>query len=139
MISSRFSVAIHILALIDMNDGKITSEYIAGSVNTNAAVIRRIMGMLSRANLIASRPGVVGIKLIKPIKEITFLDVYRAVDLPEEHELFALHQDTNLQCEVGRNIQSALEKPLREAQSQMERVLEGTTVEQIVQDIRSRS
>ncbi|MDR6878712.1 Rrf2 family transcriptional regulator [Bacillus sp. 3255] len=139
MISSRFSVAIHILALIDMNDGKITSEYIAGSVNTNAAVIRRIMGMLSRANLIASRPGVVGIKLIKPIKEITFLDVYRAVDLPEEHELFALHQDTNLQCEVGRNIQSALEKPLREAQSQMERVLAGTTVEQIVQDIRSRS
>lgn len=138
MISSRFSVAIHILALIDMNDGKVTSEFIAGSVNTNAAVIRRIMGMLSRAQLIASRPGVIGIKLIKPLKEITFLDVYRAVELPEEHELFAMHQDTNMNCEVGKHIQSSLEKPLREAQSQMERVLAETTVEQIVQDIKSR-
>lgn len=138
MISSRFSVAIHVLALIDMNDGKITSEYIAISVNTNPAVIRRIMGMLSRANLISSRPGVIGIKLLKPISEITFLDVYRAVELPEENELFSIHKDTNLKCPVGKNIQSSLEAPLREAQSQMEKVLINTTVEQIVQDIKSR-
>lgn len=138
MISSRFSVAIHILSLTDLYDGKVTSEFIAGSVNTNAAVIRRIMGMLSRAKLIASRPGVVGIKLLKPVKEITFLDVYRAVELPEENDLFAVHQDTNLQCPVGKNIQTALEAPLREAQRQMEQVLVNTTVAEIVRTIKER-
>ena len=138
IISSRFSVAIHILALIDMNDGKVTSEFIAGSVNTNASVIRRIMGMLSRAKLIESRPGVIGIKLLKPVHEISFMDVYRAVELPEERDLFSIHQETNIQCPVGKNIQLALEFPLREAQKQMEQVLEKTTVEQIVQDIKSR-
>ncbi len=138
MISSRFSVAIHILALIDMNDGQITSEYIASSVNTNASVIRRIMGMLSRAELIASRPGVIGIKLLKPIRDIRFLDVYRAVELPEENALFTIHQDTNLKCPVGKNIQSALESPLRQAQSEMERVLAETTVEEIVLGIKAK-
>lgn len=48
-ISSRFSVGIHILALIEINkDGVSTSEFLAGSVNTNPAVIRKIMGMLKR-------------------------------------------------------------------------------------------
>lgn len=138
MISSRFSVAIHILALIDMNNGNVTSDYIAASVNTNAAVIRRIMGMLGRANLIEAHRGLVGIRLLKPIKDITFLDVYHAVELPEKDELFAVHQETNLQCPVGRNIQAALESPLRAAQAQMERVLAETTVEQIVEEIKSR-
>ncbi|WP_019537214.1 Rrf2 family transcriptional regulator [Paenibacillus ginsengihumi] len=138
LISSRFTVAVHTLALIDMNDGKVTSEYIAGSVNTNAAVIRRIMGMLSRAQLIASRPGVVGIKLLKPLREITLLDVYRAVELPEKRDLFSIHQNTNIECLVGKNIQSSLTVPLKEAQHQMERVLQSTTLEQIVQDIKAK-
>jgi DNA-binding IscR family transcriptional regulator len=135
MISSRFSVAIHILTLVHMNEGNVTSDYIAASVNTNPAVIRKIMSMLSKAQLIASRQGITGIKLLRPISEITFLDVYNAVELPESKDLFAIHQDTNLQCPVGRNIQSALLTPLKEAQLQMERMLSQTTVEQVMNDI----
>jgi DNA-binding IscR family transcriptional regulator len=138
MISSRFSVAIHILALIEIKEGKVTSEFIAGSVNTNPAVIRRIMGMLSRANIILSRPGLISIKLLRPINEITFLDVYRAVELPEQKDLFMVHQNSNIQCSVGKNIQAALEIPLRKAQNQMEAELAQTTVDQIVEDIKNR-
>lgn len=72
MISSRFTVAIHILALIEMSEGSITSAYIAGSVNTNPVVIRRIMSLLSKAGLIESRPGVTGMKLVRPLESITF-------------------------------------------------------------------
>ncbi|MDF2903743.1 MAG: hypothetical protein K0S25_1381, partial [Bacillus sp. (in: firmicutes)] len=37
-ISSRFAVGIHILSLIEINKGGVnSSEYIAGSVNTNPA------------------------------------------------------------------------------------------------------
>lgn len=132
MISSRFSVAIHIFALIEIYEGKVTSELMAGSVNTNPVVIRRIMSMLSKAKLIESRPGVHGIKLLRPIHEISFLDVYRAVELPEEHELFNVHQNTNIDCLVGSNIQSALEASLRKLQSQMDHELSQIKLDQIV-------
>ncbi|MCY9431975.1 Rrf2 family transcriptional regulator, partial [Bacillus spizizenii] len=45
MINSRLSVAIHILSLISM-DEKESSETIAGSVNTNPVVVRRMISML---------------------------------------------------------------------------------------------
>lgn len=135
MISSRFTVAVHILALIEVNAGNVTSEFMAGSVNTNPAVIRRIMGMLSRAGLISSRPGVVGIKLLKPTDEITFLDVYRAVELPETKDLFAVHQNTNIRCPIGQHIQSAMEPVLHDAQYQMEQVLARATINQLVAEI----
>jgi len=138
VISSRFTVAIHILSLIDIHEGKITSEFIAGSVNTNPVVIRRIMSMLSKAGLIESRAGVTGIRLLKPLTDMTFLDVYRAVELPENDVLFAIHRNSNPQCHVGRNIEGALEQPLVEAQRQLESKLALTTVAQVVGHIRSQ-
>jgi len=67
-ISSRFSVAIHILSLLEISKDEIcTSEYIAGSVNTNPVVIRRIMGMLSKAGLVEVRTGVAGAKLSRQL------------------------------------------------------------------------
>lgn len=139
VISSRFSVAIHILSLIELNEGKVTSEYIAGSVNTNPVVIRRIMSKLGKAGLIESRPGVTGIKLVKPLEETTFLDVYHAVELPENDGLFAVHDNPNPNCNVGRNIQGALEQPLREAQQQFEERLARTTVAQVVHFIEAQT
>ena len=58
MINSRFAVAIHILALVAAGPREqVTSEFIAGSVNTNPVVIRRISGMLRKAGLIESKVG----------------------------------------------------------------------------------
>ncbi|PWW05729.1 DNA-binding IscR family transcriptional regulator [Paenibacillus cellulosilyticus] len=138
MISSKFSVAIHILSLIDVHDGKITSERIAGSVNTNAVVIRRIMSLLSKAGLIESRPGVTGIKLVRPLSEITLYDVYHAVELPENNVLFTVHQNTNVKCLVGRNIQHALTQPLLDAQRELEQSLAKTSVADITGTIVSQ-
>lgn len=51
-ISSRFAVGIHILSLIEFNkDGISSSEYLAESVNTNPALIRKIIGMLKKAEI----------------------------------------------------------------------------------------
>ncbi|MFC5470927.1 Rrf2 family transcriptional regulator [Cohnella suwonensis] len=138
MISSRFTVAVHILALVHINNGNVTSDYIAASVNTNPAVIRRIMSMLSKAGLISSHPGIIGINLQKPISEITLLDVYQAVEIPETKELFTVHQNTNPQCVVGKEIQQVLGAPLIEAQKQMEQALAHTSIESIVADILHR-
>lgn len=50
MVNSRFSVAIHILSLIATTSDKslLTSDFIAGSVNTNPVVVRRMIGVLKR-------------------------------------------------------------------------------------------
>src|ERR1700748_2759067 len=104
-ISSRFSIAVHILSLIAVTPTDCTGDYIAGSVNTNPVIIRRIMGMLKKAGLIDIRPGVGGASLLKSQEEITLLDVYRAVEVINEGQLFNFHDNPNPDCLVGRNIE----------------------------------
>ncbi|MEI7024810.1 Rrf2 family transcriptional regulator [Paenibacillus sp. y28] len=132
-ISSRFSVGVHILSLVSMeNSALCTSEWIAGSVNTNPVVIRRIMGMLKKAGLIHIPPGTGGASLRKGLDEITLLDVYRAVDAVGEGELFQIHGNPNPDCEIGANIQTVLEILLKRAQEAMEQVLADITLEELV-------
>jgi len=139
-ISSRFAVGIHILALIELNkDGVSTSEFIANSVNTNPVVIRKIIGMLKQAQLVHVRPGIAGAELAKKISDITLLDVYKAVQVVSENELFSIHDQPNPQCPVGRNIQEAIGPVLITAQSAMEKVLNHITIEDIVTDISNKN
>ncbi|WP_458411893.1 Rrf2 family transcriptional regulator [Schinkia sp. CFF1] len=135
-ISSRFSVGVHILSLIDMNkEGINSSEYLAGSVNTNPALIRKIIGMLKKAGLVEVHPGIAGAKLAKELSDITLLDVYKAVNVVKDNELFSIHENPNPQCVVGRNIQEAINPILSSAQLALEKVLENITMEDIVKDI----
>ncbi|PLS03125.1 Rrf2 family transcriptional regulator [Neobacillus cucumis] len=135
-ISSRFAVGIHILTLIEVNKGGVsTSEFLAGSVNTNPAVIRKIMGMLKGAGLVNVRPGVAGAELAKDLSEITLLDVYKAVDVVKEDELFSIHEHPNPACLVGRNIQEAIVPLFSIAQNALEKALGSVTIEDVVKDI----
>ncbi|MDE3839169.1 transcriptional regulator [Bacillus methanolicus] len=135
-ISSRFTVAVHILSLLALERNKVcTSEWIAGSVNTNPVVIRRVLGMLKKAELVNVRAGTGGASLTKSLNEITLLDVYRAVDVVEEGELFQFHDNPNPNCPVGSNIQPVLELVLLKAQNAMEKVLEEITMEEITTGI----
>ncbi len=135
-ISSRFAVGIHILALIEINkDGVSSSEFLAGSVNTNPAVIRKIMGMLKKAGLIEVHPGIAGAKLAKELSDITLLDVYKAVNVVPDKELFSVHENPNLECPVGRNIQNTIGPLFSTAQLAMENVLGNVTLEDVVKDI----
>jgi DNA-binding IscR family transcriptional regulator len=130
-ISSRFSIAVHILSLIAFSSKECTGDFIAGSVNTNPVIIRRIMGMLKKAGLLGVRPGVGGAFLRKDPDQITLLDVYRAVEVIEDGQLFNFHDEPNPQCPVGRNIESALRFEMSEAQSAMEERLARVTLDQL--------
>jgi Rrf2 family protein len=135
--SSRFVIATHTLALLANGDGEpITSEWIAGSVNTNAVVIRRILVMLARAGLVASQEGAKGgTRLAMPAKDITLLAVYRAV---EEGDLFASHpQPPNPNCPVGCHIQAALAPTLDAAEEAMAKSLAKATVADVVGAVRA--
>lgn len=131
-ISSRFSIAVHILSVIAVSPEESTGDFIAGSVNTNPVIIRRIMGMLKKAGLVEVRPGVGGAKLRKEPGAITLLDVYRAVDVTEDDELFHIHGEANPLCPVGRGIESALREELAEAQRAMEERLARSTLDKLI-------
>jgi DNA-binding IscR family transcriptional regulator len=132
-ISTRFAIAVHILCLIAINPHACTGDFIAGSVNTNPVIIRKIMGMLKKAGLIEVRPGVGGAALRKNPEQISLLDVYRAVNVVEKNQLFRLHERPNVQCPVGRNIEAVLVKEFEEAQQAMESRLAQTTIKQLVE------
>src|SRR5262245_50300201 len=136
--SSRFAVAVHILALMaGAEDEPIKSDQIAGSVNTNPVVIRRLLCLLSRAELVISQTGAAGgSRLARKASQISLLDVYRAV---EEGGVFALHrQSPSRRCLVGCGIESVLKDVLCEANLAVERALSKTTIEQIFQSVRER-
>jgi len=135
-ISSRFTVAVHILSLISVERStSCTSEWMAGSVNTNPVIIRRITGKLKKAGLVDVRPGTGGAYLVKSLDDITLLDVYRAVEVVEEGELFQFHEQPNPNCPVGANIQAVLELILLRAQTAMEQILSEITMKELVTDL----
>ncbi|HYO46169.1 MAG TPA: Rrf2 family transcriptional regulator [Gemmatimonadota bacterium] len=135
-ISSRFAVAVHILTLLETGRGEpLTSEYMAGSVNTNPAVVRRILSMLARAGITVSRLGAGGgTMLARSAADITLKDIYRAVEC-QEH-LFALHHEKpNPKCPIGRNIQAVLERATGAAQSALEEELGERTVADVMAEV----
>ena len=121
-ISSRFTVALHIFTCVDTfkDDYKITSDFLAGSINTNPVIIRKILTQLKNAGLITVARGTGGIELTRPLKEITFYDIYEAIEPVENGELFNFHENPNPKCPVGRNIHTLLDDKLKTIQLAME-------------------
>jgi len=136
--SSRFAFAVHVLALLSLQEGApLSSDVIAGSVNTNPALIRRLLTMLADAGLTTSQLGAGGAGggalLARPAEQITLLEVYHAVD---DAQLFALHrEEPNPACMVGRNIQGVLRGIIGEAQQAVEASLAGRTLADATGDL----
>ena len=101
-ISSRFTIALHIFTCVETfkNDYKITSDFLAGSINTNPVIIRKILTQLKNAGLITVARGTGGISPTRPLKEISFYDVYQAIEPVENGDLFNFHSSPNPQCPV---------------------------------------
>ena len=76
-ISTKFTIAIHILAATEIfgDQYKITSDFLASSVGCNPVIIRNLMKQLKGAGLIAVRRGPGGVRVTKPLEQITFYDV----------------------------------------------------------------
>lgn len=135
-ISSRFTLAVHIFACIDVfkDDYKVTSDFLAGSTNVNPVIIRKILGQLKAAGLVEVARGSGGASIPRPLNEISFLDIYNAVECIENGELFHFHENPNTDCPVGRNIHAVLDDKLMRVQKAMEAELSSITLEDIRQD-----
>lgn len=110
--NTKMSVAVHILALLATDrrgtEKEIaTSERIASSVNTNPVVVRRALGRLKQAGLVAGGRGKAGgWTLARPAESVSLLDVYRAAD---DVTVFALPaQPADTDCAIGYGIRDVL-------------------------------
>ena len=135
-ISSRFTVAIHTLICIEMfkADHKVTSDFIASSVNVNPVVIRRLLQQLKKAGIVQVARGSGGADITKPLSEITLLDIYKAVECVDEYGLFHFHENPNQLCPVGKNIHAVLDVRLETIQEAMEREMREVTIQDVLND-----
>lgn len=138
-ITSRFTIAAHIITALDYfrDMGRVNSEFLAGSVGANPVIIRAVISQLREAGILRTRRGSGGAELARPLREITFYDVYKAVECVGGDGLFRFHGRPNPDCPVGRNIRKALDGRLACVQSAMEEEMRRVTLADVVADTRA--
>ncbi len=134
MYSTKLSVSIHILSVIALVEEvqPVTSEYIAISINTNPALVRRLMSRLKKAKLIktSTKLGVTG--LARSAENISLLDIFLAAE--DNREMFSIHGNSNPNCPVGAKIEGTLKSLYDNIQTTTEETLSAITLADIIKD-----
>ncbi|HKP70031.1 MAG TPA: Rrf2 family transcriptional regulator [Pyrinomonadaceae bacterium] len=129
--NSQFSMAVHVLSMLARSkDENLKSDFLACSVNTNAVVIRRLLGQLNHANLVVSQTGANGgTRLARCPDEISLSEIYKAVDCGG---VIALHAKApSKDCPVGKNIEAVLSCLQREIDKGIEEKLSRYTLQNV--------
>ncbi len=136
-ISSKFTIGVHLLALVNYlgEDEKTTSTVLANSIGVNPVIVRNVMRNLKEAGLISVSQGKSGISLTKTPDQITFYDVYKAVESVKDEGLFHFHENPNPECPIGRNIHKAMDSKLIRVQQRMEDEMRKITLADVMTDI----
>jgi Rrf2 family protein len=123
-------MAVHALALLARCDEGYPSTFIAGSVNTHAAFLRRILRELVAAGLVEAREGRAGgYRLARRPDRITLAEVYRAVE--PEGPLGPSPAEPSLRCPVGAGMRSAFTGVAEDALLGLLAALSGRTVQDL--------
>ena len=85
----------HGMDLWKCSNQKMTNDFMAASIGTNPVIVRKILQQLKAAGLIEVARGTGGVTITRPLDQITFLDVYRAVECTPDEELFHFHENPN--------------------------------------------
>jgi Rrf2 family protein len=136
--NTQFSIAVHIMAALACScDKNVTSGKLATSVNTSPSFVRRVLSKLSRAGLVNTATGKAGACWLgKDSKEISLLDIYKAVDAPKAFCIHGYREQKG--CPVSCHIKTALEKALGKTQTALESSLDEISLAQLVSDLKGR-
>lgn len=129
---------LHVLVHMGLLGGRETSERIAQMLNTNPVVVRRTLGALGEGGIVDSEGGRGGgWKLIRPLDQVTVLDVQRA--LSEGTILTAPISRDHPTCPVERASNSVLEDAHSAAEAQLVAKYAATTLAQIAAQAQDRA
>jgi Rrf2 family protein len=130
-------MAVHVLTVLAYKEGdRVTSGFLAASVNTNPVIVRRLLLALQKARLVETRKGAdSGSRLSCSPARINLAQVYQAV---EESEPFATpSKKPNAACPVGNCIHDTLHKVFLSAEQAMIQDLEKTTLADILEQVKN--
>src|SRR5580704_9898895 len=135
--SCRFAMAVHVLTLLAYREGdRVTSALLAGSVNTNPVIIRRLLLALQRAKLVDTCKGAgSGSRLNYSPKRINMAQIYRAVEAAEAFK--TPRRKPNDDCPVGHCMRQEREKIFVSAQNALERDLQKTTLADVIKAVKA--
>jgi Rrf2 family protein len=130
-------MAVHVLSVLAYHEGdRVTSTSLAGSVNTNPVIIRRLLLSLQKAKLVDTCKGAgSGSRLNRSPQRINMAQVYRSV---EESEPFAtLSRKPDARCPVGRSIIVVMDRIFMSAENAMVRDLSRTTLAEVIKRLKA--
>jgi len=110
---------------------KLTSDFLSASIGSNPVIIRNIMSQLREAGIIEIKRGPGGMHITKDLRDISFLDIYQAVETSGQGELFNFHEKPNPNCPVGKNIHRILDESLLAVQKKFEEELKEHSVAEV--------
>ena len=130
-------MSIFLIAVIDYlgDNEKVTSNILAKSIGSNPVIVRNVMGNLKESGIIDISQGKSGVLLTRKTNEITFYDVYKAVESVKEEGLFHFHENPNPECPIGSNIHKAMDIKLETIQQSMEEEMKKITIADVLSDI----
>ena len=131
----QFSIAVHVLAGLGARGAAARSGSLAQSVNACPSFVRRVMSKLAKADLVRTTTGKSGsCALARDPRDISLLDVYRAVEAPKA---FAIHHyPAQRNCKISCGIKPALQKVLDKTQNSMEASIKTTTLADVLKDLK---
>lgn len=133
--SSRLSLALHALSHMSYDaDEAQTSAEIAKHAGTNPVVVRRVLGKLREAGLVASERGHSGgWRLLREPENVTLADVY--VALEESLVASKLEPDPKI-CSVERALGDRISDIMQEVEADLVARLSTTTIAEIQKSAR---
>lgn len=131
MSNGRFATSLHIMTLLQMSEGKlVSSDYIAGSININAAIVRKELSNLREHGMVDSKEGKGGGSMLgKPSKNIRLTDIYQAV---KQNPLLGKTNNPNPACPVGKQINGHIDLLYATAEAALLKKLDKITLSDFV-------
>ena len=136
---SRVSVALHVLLHMSEHRSAVTSEAIGTRMAMNPVVIRRTLGALREAGIVAAVKGHGGgWTITRDLRTVTIADVYEAI---APNSLFGIGpHDPETKCVIERAVNRAVGEALADAEALVMKRLRGVVVADLLHEAaRSRA
>lgn len=136
--NSQFAMATHIMAAIASKKGaRVSSSYLADSLNTNPVVVRRILTELQEAGLVKNFDGRKGGSVLAiEAQKIGLNDIYSAVD---KNSIFAYNPNNpNKSCPMSCTMKSVLGPIFNGASESLILNLKKTKLSDVLNDIQKK-
>lgn len=106
----RFATILHILTLLNTSKNQwLSSEWIAGSINVNAVIVRKELALLSKNNFVETRKGKEGgYQLKMEAKNVLLSDLIRLI--LEDGTFINKKNKPNPECFIGKQMNKNLDQ-----------------------------